>query len=80
MGKLILCRGKNRASYLMPATGHRVYSIENYVITFIIIYTFLMNPSFLFFNRLDKNKSLRLPERADKLELIIKQEEIIRLF
>ena len=74
MGKLILCRGKRtERPYLMPATGHRVYSIEE-LCYYIYNNIYFLDESLFSASLIDWIRTeLELPERADKLELIIKQ-------
>lgn len=74
MGKLILCSGKRTdRPYVMPATGHRVYSIEE-LCYYIYNNIYFIDESLFSDSLIDWIRTeLGLFERAEKLELINKQ-------
>lgn len=74
MGKLILCSGKRtERPYVMPATGQRVYSIEE-LCHYIYNNIYFIDESLFSDSLIDWiGTELCLPQRAEKLEIIIKQ-------
>lgn len=74
MGKLILCSGKRTdRPYVMTATGHRVYSIEE-LCYYIYNNIYFIDESLFSDSLIDWIRTeLGLPERAEKLEFILKQ-------